>query len=145
MEKLIQKEDLEMLVPPFLEKIKPSSGATIILLQGDLGAGKTTFTQVLARALGFSGTVISPTFVIQKRYPISFKGYKNLIHIDAYRLEDPYEIKKLGWDEWVSDSTNIIVVEWPEKIKEVLPKEKYRIILTHVSETIRSINISHET
>ncbi len=78
-------------------------GATLLCLEGDLGAGKTTFTQALARALGVTDGVLSPTFVIAKRHPINWNGLTNLIHVDAYRLEGGAALRPLRFDEWCAE------------------------------------------
>ena len=102
----------------FLEDIKQDNDhATIIALSGDLGAGKTTFTQYVAQNLGVSETITSPTFVIQKEYNINQHDWiEKLIHIDAYRLESKSELEYLGWHELIADRNNLIVIEWPEMV-----------------------------
>ena len=87
--------------------------AAIVALSGDLGAGKTTLAQAIARELGVKESVISPTFVIMKSYPIVRGPYKQLIHIDAYRLNSETELEKLGWAELAGDPKNLILIEWP--------------------------------
>jgi tRNA threonylcarbamoyladenosine biosynthesis protein TsaE len=97
--------------------------ATIVCLSGELGAGKTTFMKYLAEYFGIKDTIQSPTFVIMKKYRIQnlVSGFEFLIHIDAYRLEDPSEMLKLGWQEMISDPKNLICIEWPEKIENIIP------------------------
>src|SRR3972149_11730179 len=77
--------------------------AKVIGLYGNLGAGKTAFAQELARELGIKEKVVSPTFVIMKRFVIPKSKFKNMIHIDAYRLEKGAELEKLGWADIISD------------------------------------------
>lgn len=117
-----------------LIKKSPKNKALILALQGDLGSGKTTFTQGLAKFLKIKGRITSPTFVILKRF-------KNLYHIDAYRINKPEEILDLGWREIISNPKNIIVIEWPEKIKKFLPKQTYFLNLKFINETQREIKI----
>jgi tRNA threonylcarbamoyladenosine biosynthesis protein TsaE len=98
-------------------------GAIIIALSGELGAGKTTFTQALARELGITETVQSPTYVLMKSYPIKINGEDHkLIHIDAYRLDSPEEFKTLKPETFLNDPKNLIIVEWPERLGNLLPK-----------------------
>jgi tRNA threonylcarbamoyladenosine biosynthesis protein TsaE len=111
--------------------------AMVIGLYGNLGAGKTAFTQELARELGIEEKVVSPTFVIMRRFSIPKNKFKNLIHIDAYRLENGAEIEKLGWADIISDPKNLILVEWPEQVQEVMPKEHLQIHIHHKDETSR--------
>ncbi len=102
--------------------------ATVIGLSGDLGAGKTTFSQGFAKALAVTDTVQSPTFVIMKIYAIGGsstafqKGFRTLIHIDAYRLDKSSELLYLGFEKMTENPENIIVIEWPERVADILPK-----------------------
>ncbi len=112
----------------FALALTPSgSGAAVIALGGDLGAGKTTFTQALAKALGVQEPVTSPTFVIEKRYKLAGQKWKQLYHIDAYRLRDYHEMVSMAWEEIVHDRDNLIVVEWPERVAEVIPEDAIRL------------------
>ena len=97
--------------------------ATILALRGDLGAGKTTFTQALARALGIEEPVQSPTYVLMKSYPLSRPGmpFSALVHIDAYRLEEPEQFRALKPDTFLDNKKNLVGVEWPERAQGVLP------------------------
>jgi len=89
-----------------------------------LGAGKTTFTQYLAKALGVKQTVNSPTFNIIKIYKIKNQKseIRNLVHIDAYRLHSPQELTALGIEEYFNDERTVTVIEWADKVKPILPK-----------------------
>jgi len=100
--------------------------------------------QAIAKALGVMESVVSPTFVIQKRYSVNHEFLKSLIHIDAYRLASGKDIEKLGWSDWVKSSQNIIIVEWPSLIEEVIPSSVYRVSIDHVDEETRNIKITHE-
>lgn len=101
--------------------------ATIVALSGELGAGKTTFVQGIAAALGVTETVSSPTFVIEKVYTLEGQPFEHLIHIDAYRLKGAEELRHLGWDEKAADPHNLILVEWPERVQELIPLHAIRI------------------
>lgn len=105
--------------------------AIVVGLSGDLGAGKTTLVQALAKTLGVTETVTSPTFVIAKWYETNDLTWKTLIHIDAYRIEDEEELTVLGWEEMINTPETLIVVEWPEKIKGSLPPETIQVMITH--------------
>ncbi len=135
----ITKKDLPKIAKDIIAKIKKGDKAIVITLEGDLGAGKTTLTQEIARNLGIKENLISPTFVIMKNYEI--KGtHSQLVHIDAYRLNSHQEILTLGWNEIISNPNNIVIVEWPEMIKEVIPEDVLDIYLEHVSEEERKIS-----
>lgn len=101
-----------------------------ITLEGDLGAGKTTFTQSFAKGLGVKRTVNSPTFTIMKQYI----GRIPLNHLDVYRLEDSDE--DLGWEE-IFYGDAVTVVEWAHLIHEDLPEERLAIEITRIDETKR--------
>ncbi len=94
--------------------------ALVVGLSGHLGAGKTAFTKAVAKAFGIAEDVTSPTFVIMKIYGIGITEvgpqWKRLVHIDAYRLEQPEELEAIGWESLVADKNNLIMVEWPENV-----------------------------
>ena len=87
-----------------------------------LSAGKTAFTQGLAKALGVKSIVNSPTFVLMKVYEARHKAIKTLVHIDAYRLDEGSNLEALGIEEYMADPQTLVVVEWVEKIKKIMPK-----------------------
>ena len=96
--------------------------ATLIALRGDLGAGKTTFVQALAKELGVHGIIQSPTYVLMKRHNIPHhKYFIHLIHIDAYRLEGANEFAALRPEQFLEDPHALVCVEWPERIEGALP------------------------
>lgn len=116
----------------------------IICLEGDLGAGKTTFTQGLLKGLKVRGPYTSPTFVIMKEYVIKSKNqnpnFKNIYHIDAYRVKDK-DILNLGWEELIAGKKNIIIVEWADRIKKILPKDCLKIKFKWVGENKRKVTL----
>lgn len=101
----------------------PREKAMVVGLTGDLGSGKTAFTKCLAAELGINEHITSPTFVIMKYYKIENSSWKKLIHIDAYRLRNGRELDALGFQNELEDPTSLIVIEWPEIVKDVLPEE----------------------
>lgn len=105
-------------------------GATLVTLSGELGAGKTAFTKAIAKALGVTETVTSPTFVLEKIYGLTKSVFRRLIHIDAYRLESGAELAPLGFDELMQDPNNLILLEWPEKVAGALLEPATRVMLT---------------
>jgi tRNA threonylcarbamoyladenosine biosynthesis protein TsaE len=135
----ITQDELTPFAEQFLVSLNKRNDATVIALSGDLGAGKTTFTQVLAKLLGVENTVQSPTFVVMKRYETKHQLFKNLIHIDAYRLSGGNELELLGFGEWKNNPENIIVIEWPELVADkVTPTEHLRFEHTN-QENVREI------
>lgn len=131
-------EDTRKIAALFVDYLS-SSPSNVFGFSGDLGSGKTTFTQCVAELLGVSGYVTSPTFVIEKIYPIDFAGFKKLVHIDAYRIENAAELDVLGWEYAVSDKSNLILVEWPERVLESMPPEAPILRFSFVSEHVRTI------
>ena len=120
---------------------------------GDLGSGKTTFVQGLARSLGIKENITSPTFVIEKIYPVRGEDalralaasngagkLKHFIHIDAYRLESAEELEKLGWPELVADPGNLIVIEWADRVQKILPADSIRVNFKFTDENKREIS-----
>ncbi len=120
---------------------KSSEHATMITFSGDLGAGKTTLIQEIAKHLGVIEGLQSPTFVIYKRYAVSEGQFKTLIHGDMYRLESAEEIEKLGWNELITDPDTIICIEWPEKITGAIPEWATCVVIHHLGGEKRSLEI----
>jgi tRNA threonylcarbamoyladenosine biosynthesis protein TsaE len=104
------------------KNIKPGKKAAVIGLSGSLGAGKTTFIQGFGQGLGIKDKILSPTFVIMNRYPLKGQKFDNFYHFDCYQIEDEEEMKPLGFKEIIADPGNIICIEWPEKIRKLLPE-----------------------
>lgn len=126
----------------FLDNLESEKNmATIIGLKGELGSGKTTFVQNLARELGLTELITSPTFVIEKIYRLTGQKFRKLIHIDAYRLEDGGELLKLGFQELAQDSGNLILIEWVERVSDILGETR-TIQFKFINENTRQINIA---
>lgn len=132
--------------------------ATVFGLTGDLGSGKTAFVKSVAKHLGISETISSPTFIITKSYTLpredtpleTLEGAKDLrahphfhelIHIDAYRMEDDREADVLRLPDLLHDGRNIIFIEWPEMLGEHTPKNIRRIQFTFINDTTREITL----
>jgi tRNA threonylcarbamoyladenosine biosynthesis protein TsaE len=108
---------------------KPSKKALVIGLFGDLGAGKTTFTKAFVRALGMRKKIISPTFILMRNFPI--KGpYHKVYHIDAYRVNEK-GLRQLGLKDIINDSGNIVIIEWADRVKKILPTNSILIDIKH--------------
>ena len=110
---------------------KINSFAKILVLTGNLGAGKTTFVQGFAQGLGVKQRIVSPTFLIFRSYKLSSEIYKKLYHVDAYRIKKNRELLDLGFKEILSESRNIVLIEWGDKIKKILPPKTIWIKFEH--------------
>jgi tRNA threonylcarbamoyladenosine biosynthesis protein TsaE len=111
---------------------KELKGGSVLAISGELGAGKTVFVKALAKELGIKKTVTSPTFVLMNIYtlPKVYHGAIQLCHIDAYRLSHEKDLRALGAEEYIGDSTTIAAIEWPEHVQGMLPSHT---IFIHVS------------
>ena len=129
----------------YLKRLVPSvDGATLILLSGDLGSGKTAFAKAVGGVLHVFEEMTSPTFVIAKRYTTDGAQFRSLLHIDAYRLESGDELARLKWAEWLKEEKTLILLEWPERVISVLPKEAKRLQFRFINETTREIEETKE-
>jgi tRNA threonylcarbamoyladenosine biosynthesis protein TsaE len=136
-------EDTDKIATEIASKIEAKKdSATVIGLYGELGAGKTTFMKYFAKALGVTEEIQSPTFVLMKFFKLNFPtlpagqagcAFQTLIHIDAYRLDNGEDLLKLGWKELLADPNNLICIEWPERVAEVMP-EHFVLRFEHVGE-----------
>lgn len=139
------KKEIPKISEKILDKIikMKKDKARIVALSGNLGAGKTTLTQELGKQLGIKENIISPTFVIMKIYKINSSKYKSyfkqLVHIDAYRLESSNELLKIGWKELEGDKRNLIIIEWPENVKEHFGNNACWVKLEHEDDQTRVV------
>jgi len=107
----------------------PKETAAVITLTGNLGAGKTTLVQSIARALGVSEVVTSPTFVVMKSYQTTHAVFTTLVHIDAYRIDDVAELEVLHFKELLATQNTLICIEWPERIMNAIPNGPIEVSL----------------
>jgi tRNA threonylcarbamoyladenosine biosynthesis protein TsaE len=111
----------------------------VVALHGELGAGKTRFVRGIARGMGLvDAPVNSPTYVLVNVYGPTARG-GSLVHIDAYRLRGEEDLPVLGWDR-LADGSNVIVIEWAERIGSALPGEKFDVTMEHVGEESRRVS-----
>jgi tRNA threonylcarbamoyladenosine biosynthesis protein TsaE len=128
------KKVAKLLAEEIIKKPLKTKGAAAIGLEGELGSGKTRFVQGFARGLGIKSRLTSPTFVLIKKY-------KNLYHIDCYRLNKPKDLLDLDFKEIISDPKNIVVIEWAEKVRSILPKDTIWIKFEIINQNKRKIKI----
>lgn len=126
--------------------------AVVLGLIGDLGGGKTTFLQGVARGLGIKQAITSPTFVIMRKLKIPWSRknslrdgrnhkFKNFYHFDCYRIQKPTEMLALGFKEIISDPQNIVALEWADKIRKMLHKDSLMIGFEFIDKNTRKIAI----
>ncbi|HRN95978.1 MAG TPA: tRNA (adenosine(37)-N6)-threonylcarbamoyltransferase complex ATPase subunit type 1 TsaE [Candidatus Levybacteria bacterium] len=120
----------------------------VVCLYGDLGAGKTTLAKGIAKGLGIVTRVISPTFSLVREHNVSVKNselkIKKLYHIDLYRLEKKEEIQSIGITDILSDENGVVLIEWAEKLGDLLPKKRIQIEITTLSDAERKIQVIYE-
>lgn len=116
----------------------------VVLLHGDLGAGKTTLTQGIAEALGVQGVTQSPTFTLVSEYPATLADGSpaTLYHLDLYRLEDPEQLGDIGWEEVIAPEGDVTVVEWPERAGDWLPDRFVLVTIAYLDVDSRVVTIS---
>ncbi|MBI2462920.1 MAG: tRNA (adenosine(37)-N6)-threonylcarbamoyltransferase complex ATPase subunit type 1 TsaE [Candidatus Spechtbacteria bacterium] len=120
---------------------RPRSGALCVGLEGELGAGKTTFTQGIAKGLGITRIVQSPTFIIMRPLvlPKTLHGISTFYHFDWYRLSSPSDIKILEWDEIISNTSHLVLVEWADKFPSLYPEGMIQIYFS-IKDSARKIS-----
>jgi len=125
--------------------------AVVVVLSGDLGAGKTTFAQGFAKGLSVKKPVKSPTFVILKRYHLQnvrcqmsdVRCFRYFYHIDCYRFKNARDARALGLAEILKSPANLVLIEWPERIKNILSKKQtITVKFSHINETSRKISFN---
>lgn len=134
-------DELEVLATEFAHSLSPKKeGATLVTLSGELGAGKTAFTKTLARAFGAADEVTSPTFTLQREYALKEDcPFKRLVHIDAYRLNSGAELGPLRLPDTLSERETLVVLEWPEQVRDALPAADVALTLEALPDGSRKI------
>ena len=126
----------------FAQQLAPLlSAGDVVYLEGELGAGKTTFTRHLAHALGVTGRVKSPTYTLVETYDLP--NGLTLHHFDLYRLAEPREWFSAGFDEYLNERS-IALIEWPSMAAGALPAADWVLTLGYVSENVRELNIQQK-
>lgn len=119
----------------------PRHGAAVYCLTGELGAGKTTFLQGFARGLGITSRLLSPTFIIVRRYGIpGSDGF--LYHLDLYRVSGEHDLEGLGIREMIDDHSSVVVIEWAERLGRLLPARRTDIGFEVMGESARKLTVT---
>jgi len=121
-----------------LDLAKKLKSGDFLAFFGDLGSGKTTFIQGLAKSLGVKRRIISPTFIIVRTYLINSGTF---YHIDLYRTQSKDDLFGLGIDQIVQDKTSIVAIEWAEKMGDMLPQKRIELHFKNLAENKREIKI----
>src|ERR1035437_3238762 len=140
------KEETAVIAEHFAKTL---NRGVFLAFYGDLGAGKTTFIQGLAKGLGIEKRIISPTFIIARTYDLRFKSKetqpKTFYHIDLYRTQSKHDLLGVGLDQIIQDENNIVALEWAQKLGEMLPKKRIDVHMEYLGEDQREIIIEkHE-
>lgn len=117
------------------------SGGEVICLYGDLGAGKTTFVNGMVNYYLPETRVLSPTFIIVRHYLINHNNLRHFLHVDLYRLKNLPEIESLGLEDYLHKSDTIMAIEWPERMKDLLPEKIIEVRFSGIEENERKIKI----
>lgn len=121
------------------KRLKPG---TVLALYGDLGSGKTTFTKGLAKGLGITDRITSPTFIIMRDYDLPSQDNARLHHLDLYRMKSDDDLKSLDLNELINEEKNIFVIEWAEKADQESLKNAIKISFEVTGDTTRKITIN---
>jgi tRNA threonylcarbamoyladenosine biosynthesis protein TsaE len=123
----------------------PGQSAYVFALVGDLGAGKTTFSKAFLKEIGVERHVQSPTFSIINSYDIDFNGFSKAFHVDTYRIEDNKELEVLHFADILENPQHIVVIEWADKIRELIPDNATWMTFEHHTTLTRTITIHNGT
>ncbi len=138
----VKEEKIGIFAKEMLAVFKKTSakktGAFVVGLSGNLGAGKTAFTKALGSALGIKENITSPTFVLARVYPTKDPLFKELVHVDAYRLKDDKEFSVLKLERELDKPKTLILIEWPERIPKDFPLSA-KLEFNHAGEKEREV------
>lgn len=124
-----------------IEFAKELRAGDVVLLYGDLGAGKTTFAGGVAKGLGTADRILSPTFVLVRTHKVLRGKISKLNHIDLYRIEEKEAFSNLGLSEIVNEPQSITIIEWADRLLDFKPDKGYKIWFGHVDENRRQVRI----
>ncbi len=136
----LSEDVTEEIAAEFAKKIPSGS---VVALYGELGAGKTVFARGFARGLGITETVSSPTFTLMQEYKVSGRsGIRWFYHLDLYRIDDSSAALVFGVDEYLSGTDSVLLIEWAERIEDILPHGAMRVKISHAGGDRRKLRIT---
>ena len=139
-------KETQKIAADLARKVIKTKKGVVIALEGELGAGKTTFIQGFTKALGIKEKIKSPTFVLMKKYKIETRdkrrGIKFLYHLDCYRVRDHKDLKISEFKDIIHGPHDIVLIEWAERVREILPKKHITVHIDHINVSERKIIIT---
>jgi len=141
MERQFKEVDLSQVVACLIKGLRPGD---VLALSGPLASGKTTLTKEIARQLGYEGRVASPTFVLERRYPLAKGAFKMIDHFDFYRL-DKRDLASFDWQETLTEPDHLTIIEWPEVAAQLLPRGVKKVSLEIIDGQTRKISTADFT
>lgn len=140
--RVVSPTDLRSVIIDILSWFEGSDQETLVIaLQGDLGAGKTTFVQELGKHFDIKETITSPTFTIMKQYELTHEKFDLLVHIDAYRIEDEAETGPLHLEEIFQRPRTLVCIEWPEQIPTAIPQTAVQVSIEIGENEVRTVKV----
>jgi tRNA threonylcarbamoyladenosine biosynthesis protein TsaE len=140
------EEDLAAAAAELLEILKAVPKPWVIALVGELGAGKTRLVKLFARMLGIDEEVTSPTFLLMRTYSVGTPAYPEiarLVHVDAYRASAK-ELADLGWKDLISSPENVVMVEWADRVADLMPSSAVWVRLSTEGARSRKVHITYD-
>lgn len=138
---MVLETTLETLPKAAKKVLKSLKDGDVIGLQGPLAAGKTTLTAALLLQMGYEGYVTSPTFVLERRYPVAYKNIREVVHLDFYRL-NAVEIAALDWRDHAGLPGTLTIIEWPENAAGLLPPDIKQVKIGIIDGQTRHLTFS---
>ena len=141
MEEVFEEKDIDKIAKKVLKTLKPGD---VVAFSGPLSAGKTRLIQSIMRSMNYYGKVTSPTFVLEKNYPVDHHGITEVVHLDFYRLNED-ALKSFGWQEYLNQKDTLTLIEWSERAQNLLPDNIKKITLDIIDDKLRRITYNPDS
>lgn len=129
--------EIDKVAKRLLKRFQPGD---VIAFSAELAGGKTTLIKAIVAHMGYAGAVSSPTFTIERRYPVSYDGIEEVIHLDFYRLGGK-DLTHIDWSEYLEQPQKLVLVEWPERAESYLPPHTKTITIEVLDEKTRRLQL----